>query len=65
MAFKQAELLKQGLFFEAMAPVWSKAPLGCAVSDMGLGQGCKVLGCLGKVLEKECQSPGAFSDLGS
>lgn len=34
-----AELLKQGLFFEAMAPVWSKVPLGCAVSAMGLGPG--------------------------
>lgn len=47
-----AELLKQGLFFEAMAPVWSKVPLGCAISDMGLGQGCKGLCCLGKDVEE-------------
>lgn len=60
MAFKQAELLKQGLFFEAVAPVWSKVSLGHGVSDVGLGQGRKVLCCLGKDLEKKCQSPGAF-----
>lgn len=43
MVFKLAELLKQGLFFEAMAPVWSKVPLGSAVSGIGLNQDCKVL----------------------
>lgn len=59
-----AELLKQGLFFEAVAPVWSKVPLGCAVSDMGPGQGREVLCQPAKDLE-ECQSPEAFLLRGS